>query len=223
MSSQETKNLIASTFMDLALEKRDTDVSTSALCKACNVSRMTFYYHFPDRACLIWWIYRDGLAYALQQELPEKVLVRPVEGSRDLFATLPYYARIPSGIRTLNQAAFFDIFTAYLQKRSDLFKLVLKGDQSEGFIRSFYGLYHQAIWGDVKIILGGRKLPDNVIKQLTYYYTHAIFSPFVNSLQYFCVQPKDILPSQFENLGHEALCKVIEGYFSGSDQEYRFF
>lgn len=223
MGSSETKKHIASTFIDLALEKRDADIATSALCKACDISRMTFYYHFPDRAHLLWWIYRDGLAQRLQREFSDKVLVRPLESSRDPYTSLPYYARIPSGIRTLNQTAFFDVFSTYLQEKADLFKIIVKGSEGEGFIRSFYGLYHQAIWGDVKLILGGRRLSECVIKQLTFYYTHAIFSPFINSLQYFSVQPKDILPLQFENLGHEALCKVIEGYFSRSDQEYKFF
>ena len=57
MKRKTTKELLAESFQELALEKRIDKITISEITNNCGMSQPTFYHHFKDKYDLIVWIY----------------------------------------------------------------------------------------------------------------------------------------------------------------------
>ena len=210
--TQTTKESIAQTYKELVRSKRASNIPVHEIAAGSGVSRKTFYYHFPDKIRLVQWIYRSELASVLERSYDEKNLVRPFPSTNDLYPNLPFYARVPVGVRFLDESSFFKLF----------YQLALQ-ENPPAIRRGFYKLYRQALYGDILFILGGRELPAPALERLASYYTHAAFSQYLDTLLYTNEPLDDLLPPRFKNITHESLSGVVEGYFTRDEQEYRFF
>ena len=62
-----TKNLLAQAFKELACKQAFEKVSVNDICRACQVSRKTFYYHFRDKYALVQWIFDTEILALLQR------------------------------------------------------------------------------------------------------------------------------------------------------------
>ena len=218
-----TKEIIAGAFKELVLAQRTSAVPVHEIAERSEVSRKTFYYHFPDKIRLVQWIFRSEIAAALESAYDEKNLVRPFVSRNDLYPDMPFYARIPVGVRFLDESSFFKLFGQYLQTNRFFSRIILQESMGPIIKRGFFELYHQALYGDVLFILGGRELPNGAIEKLAAYYTHAAFSQYFDHLVYSGEGLESLLPSRFKNITHESLSGVIESYFTRNEQEYRFF
>ena len=221
--SYSTKRDIAETYKDLVLAKKTSVVPVHEVSAHSGVSRKTFYYHFPDKTHVIHWIFRSELAAALEAAYEEKNLVRPFPSTNDPYPDLAFYARIPVGVRFLDESSFFKLFGEYLQANRQFYRIVLQDTIAAPMKRSLFELYHQALYGDVLFILGGRELPPGAVEKLVAYYTHAAFSHYFDHLLYSNESLSNLLPPRFKNITHESLSGVIESYFTRNEQEYRFF
>ncbi len=56
MSNLTTKKQIASSFKELLLEKPLPKITVNDIAKKADITRQTFYYHFPDIVSLVEWI-----------------------------------------------------------------------------------------------------------------------------------------------------------------------
>lgn len=61
-----TKRLFASELQNLAAQKPFAKISVAEICRACDATRQTFYYHFHDKYDLAAWIYLQDLAQAVE-------------------------------------------------------------------------------------------------------------------------------------------------------------
>lgn len=220
--TQTTKESIAQTYKELVRSKRASNIPVHEIAAGSGVSRKTFYYHFPDKIRLVQWIYRSELASVLERSYDEKNLVRPFPSTNDLYPNLPFYARVPVGVRFLDESSFFKLLGSYLQSNRQFYQLALQ-ENPPAIRRGFYKLYRQALYGDILFILGGRELPAPALERLASYYTHAAFSQYLDTLLYTNEPLDDLLPPRFKNITHESLSGVAEGYFTRDEQEYRFF
>lgn len=221
--SYSTKREIAETYKDLVIAKKTSVVPVHEVSAHSGVSRKTFYYHFPDKAHVVFWIFRFELAAALEAAYDEKNLVKPFPSTNDPYPDLAFYARIPVGVRFLDESSFFKLFGDYLQANRQFYRIVLQDGVAATLKRSLFELYHQALYGDVLFILGGRELPPGAVEKLAAYYTHAAFSHYFDNLLHSNESLGNLLPPRFKNITHESLSGVIEGYFTRNEQEYRFF
>ena len=63
--SKVTKKAMAEALKALSADMPFAKISIGDLCKKCNMSRKTFYYHFKDKEDLVNWIFNtDFIAYA---------------------------------------------------------------------------------------------------------------------------------------------------------------
>lgn len=223
MARENIKHRIATTYKELVRTRHTANVQVIDIAKEAGVSRKTFYYHFFDRACLIQWIFRSDIDGLLRNEFPEQKLIFPFESPKDLYPAYCFYARIPDGVRSIDNGRFFEILGSYLQENLSFYQPVSQESNGRALIRPLYGLYSQAIYGDVKFILGGRRLPDSLLRQVVQYYTHAMFSPFFFSLQHGFAAPDLLLPTSMPNINHTSMAHAIENYYNQQNQKFEFF
>lgn len=221
--SYSTKHEIAEAYKDLVITKKTSVVPVHEVSERSGVSRKTFYYHFPDKTRLIYWIFRSELAAALEASYDEKNLVKPFPSTNDPYPDLAFYARIPVGVRFLDESSFFKLFGDYLQANRQFYRIVLQDNTASATRRSLLELYHEALYGDVLFILGGRELPSDAVEKLASYYTNAAFSHYFDHMLHTGENLGSLLPPRFKNITHESLSGVIESYFTRNAQEYRFF
>lgn len=58
--ADRTKKLLAQKIQELAKHKPVREIQIKELCKACEIERTTFYYHFRDKYDLICWIFEQN-------------------------------------------------------------------------------------------------------------------------------------------------------------------
>ena len=63
--SNITKKIMAEALKELSETMPFAKISIGDICKHCNMSRKTFYYHFKDKEDLVNWIFdTEFIAYA---------------------------------------------------------------------------------------------------------------------------------------------------------------
>lgn len=66
--SNITKRALASSLKELMETKPFSKISISDICKACDMNRKSFYYHFKDKYDLVNWIYYTECVTVLQKK-----------------------------------------------------------------------------------------------------------------------------------------------------------
>ncbi|MDR2108853.1 MAG: TetR/AcrR family transcriptional regulator [Coriobacteriales bacterium] len=217
-----TKAIIVDVFKGLVAQGQHKKISVQNIAELSGVSRKTFYYHFADKARLIQWVYRFELAGLLEANCATEDLVSLPPGSRLNYPELPFYARTPVGIRSLDGSQFFGILGEYLQKNREYYRRVITDRPFSNFIRYVISLYQQAIISDIRFILGGRQLPQECLSQLAMYFTNAAITHYFDALLYSNRDLRGLLPEGFLNINHENMSAAIESYFSQGANKFSF-
>lgn len=66
MAYKNIKNIIISTSYTLFKEKGYNNVSINEICKACSITKPTFYYHFKAKEDVIFAFFNDKMQYSLE-------------------------------------------------------------------------------------------------------------------------------------------------------------
>ena len=217
---REAKGIIAATYKQMVLQERSADIPIKNIAEESGVSRKTFYYHFPDKSHLMYWIFRSELAERLRLAFHESDLLFPHPDMRDQCPDLPFYGRIQSGVRKIDGSLFFDVLGKYLQGNRDYYRLAFQDEDFFGFKRSIVRLYHYAFVCDINFILGGRFLPNDVRRRLAMYFSSAAVANYFDALLYSNNDLSKIIPSGFSNINHESLCAAIERHFDRDSHKF---
>ena len=122
--SNMTKKAMAAALRDLTLTEPFAKISIGDICKRCNVSRKTFYYHFKDKDDLVNWIFdTEFVAYARQHT----------------------YASV--------WQAMEDLFR-YFYRYHAFYKKVLQQDGHNSFSTYFGELIHTVFVEHLKVLVG---------------------------------------------------------------------
>lgn len=210
MASQETMLELAEALIDIVKEKDPAKVSVSDIIAVAGKNRKTFYYHFMDKNHLIAWIFRSELAKELSSRFSEDQLVYEPK-TNDPCSTLPYYAFVKRGVRSIDGAEFFRAFASSLENRRGFFSRILRNRSSDGLYEYLYKLYLPAMRSDIVFILSNRHLKSESIDFLAEFYTDAFLS-FMSRRMCITGTQKPLLEGSgsFANLIHESLENQIK-------------
>ena len=126
MGSMNTMSLIAETFVSLTEHEPPEKIAVSDIVAASGKNRKTFYYHFVDKNHLIAWIFRCDLGMLLRKRFDENLLVyEHDETGKDPLAQHPYYMFNKKGVRSLDQAGFFQTLADCFEARRSYYAKVL--------------------------------------------------------------------------------------------------
>lgn len=64
---EKAKEIFAEEIEHEAASKSISDITVSDICKACEATRQSFYYHFHDKYDLIAWIYMQDFAFSIEK------------------------------------------------------------------------------------------------------------------------------------------------------------
>ncbi|MDR1183237.1 MAG: hypothetical protein LBK67_00390 [Coriobacteriales bacterium] len=218
-----TKEIIAKAFRKAVAEDSSSKISVQAISEQSGISRKTFYYHFFDRLELIQWIFRSELGELLINQCAAEDLIYLQLGTRINFPEIPYFARTPIGIRSLDGSEFFRILGGYLQENRSFYRQIITSNMFSGLLRYILKLYQQAFINDIRFVLGGRSLPQETISQLAMYFSNTALFNYFESLMFSSRDLTQLLPEEFANINHELLAETIDGYFSQNKNKYSFF
>ena len=84
--SKVTKKAMADALKQLSVDMPYAKISIGNICKQCNMSRKTFYYHFKDKEDLVNWIFETEFVSYAREHIYESVW----DGVEDL---LQYFYR----------------------------------------------------------------------------------------------------------------------------------
>ena len=219
----KTREEIVRVFKDLVIQGHHEKITVQTISELSNISRKTFYYHFPDKTKLIRWIFRYELGSALAEQCSVSDLIFLPGDSRLEYPEIPYYARTPIGVRSLDGSRFFRILGSYLQDNREYYRQVVSNRSFSNFIRYITALYQQAFIGDVRFVLGGRMLPQESISQLGRYFSNAAIVNYFDALIHSNSDLRCLIPEDFSNINHESLSGIIDGHFAKSVNKFSFF
>jgi len=221
--SQQTKSTIFSAYKELVVGPGSAPATVQEITARCGISRKTFYYHFPDQLSLVEWGYRQGIAQQLREECSKETLVMPIKQMNDPFPDLPYYARRPQGVRSIDASVFFGTFTHHLESNRAYYQKLLAGQNAREFMRYIFTLYYYPFYADVKYIVNGRSIDQETIVRFTHWFLHSAITCYFEEIAYFPSAPLTTWPSQESpNFHHNSLHDAIERFFSAEEKRYRF-
>lgn len=205
-SSLKTVIQIAEAFVELCNNEPLEKVSVSDIITATGKNRKTFYYHFENKDDLISWIFRYDMGLMLTDRFPRSVLVfEPVSHKPSNTADYPFYIRNKTGIRSLNQAPFFECLGAVLESRRSFYAQALNDNNPYGLHNYLHQLYSEALKDDIRLILSNRAMAEKDIQYLADFSAGA----FLGYYSRLCAKNSSISLSEcagpFGNFIHESL------------------
>lgn len=182
MSSEETKKLIAHSFITLVNNTDQmTKVSVSDIVATSHKNRKTFYYHFRDKNSLFVWIFRRDMAAQLRSKFSDSQLLFTTD-KHDPSYGLPYYTFVKEGVRQLDISGFIDAFNKVLFEKQKFYKEALVDTTPTGLLAYLYQLYVPALQHDIKFILSNRFLPKENRDFLAQFYASGIIGYFTRKV-----------------------------------------
>lgn len=167
----------AVTFMHLVAESRSHRVSVVDVTNAMGCERKTFYYYFENIDDLIIWILRSSLKHMLEDEFSGYPLVKPHPELQDPYADWPFYVRIPTKNRFLEQGPYFKAAAYHWVDNRDYYANMFRDDVHlyNNLFAYLVNLYVPAIRDDIVFMLGDRTLPSDTLNFLAEYHVMGIF------------------------------------------------
>ena len=107
--SHMTKKALAAAFRDLTFTEPYAKISIGDICKRCNMSRKTFYYHFKDKEDLVNWIFHTEFVLRAREKNYDSVW----QGLEDL---MRYFYRHHVFYRKILQENGPTSFSAYFSE-----------------------------------------------------------------------------------------------------------
>lgn len=145
MKNNETKNLIARVFSDMANRKGFDKITVTDLVEECRISRQTFYYHFQDIFDVVEWSIGQEIEKAVESSLSAETR----EDAIRMFVekTVTEYPLISNFLNSKHSRELEKHYTAGLRKyfemllKSKSHELDIKVSELEPFLSFFsYGI-----------------------------------------------------------------------------------
>lgn len=151
-------------------------VTVVDIARKAGIGRKTFYNYFETVESLIVWIYRTNVSTLLMRGgfAPSSLLV-PDEGLHDPFPQMPFYVQVDDSGAFENQKLFFRALGEYLQSRREYYQHLFASSDHFRLFDYLLALYRPAIAQDIRIMLRGRTMPDEMVAYLSEYHTLGIF------------------------------------------------
>ena len=221
-SQNDTRAAIATEFKKLVVHETNK-ATVSSIAKKCGISRKAFYYHFSDTCELSKWIYRCELGSLLLEHCPPRNLVYlPVE-TRLKYPEYPFYAHKHIGIRQVDSSQFFDLLKRYLEENRSYYKMLFWSERNHGLQKYAAKLLQLGFQRDIRYILGGRHLPENMISQLSRCLANSVIANYLDALLYSNRSLSTVLPKEFTNVVNQSLTGMIDNFFAQRENVFDFF
>ena len=211
MAKTAAKQAIIDAFIARVESESLRSVQVAKLIKELKINRNTFYYHFPSKYDVAFYVFRQDLAGELAQTFPKSELLYAPIGTGFEEENLPFYVHREIGARTLDFGDFFKALVRCVLARPSFYGKVFERRESE--FRSFvYQLYRPAVEKDLDFELGGRYLPPSTLEWFRDMYTHLIY----DTAEYFLKHSRDAKSmlddaiNPFWNMPYEALVHELQ-------------
>lgn len=204
MEGAGTKHLIADKFIEMSMKKDPNRISVRDISNELGINRKTFYYHFPSKEVLIFWIFRRDVGRALKDRFPQSLLVFEPKDSTP-YAKYPYYVFISDENGRLRHEDFFILLSECLEARPYFYPALLK-DSDLGSLQAYaFDLYNKAMYKDIEHIFEGTQIDPEAISFASEFYTAAFLGQITRRIisTKDCRTRKDLGP--FDNIIHGSL------------------
>ena len=92
--SNVTKKAMAEALKELSVNTPFSKISVGDICKKCNMSRKTFYYHFKDKDDLVNWIFDTEFIANARNRMYESVWNAIEDLLKYFYKNLNFYRKI---------------------------------------------------------------------------------------------------------------------------------
>ena len=178
----DIRQKIIDEFISMVEEGGFSKVRITALIARLGINRNTFYYHFDGKLDIVLDILLDDLSPRLVQEFEPWELVG-LDGQEYAAAPRrPYYARSEIGAHALDDGRFVKIRVSCVLARKAYYRRIITPNEAD-IMRMFFNLYLPAYENDVRLVLGGRYLPEETIGLLAKMGVHSLLAVVEHVLQ----------------------------------------
>ena len=212
---------IADAFVAIVEQESYAKASVSRLCAELEISRQTFYRHFPNKFSVLAYVFLGDLARELFAQCPESELVYPtvdLQPDRE-HPAMPVYARAPLVNSFMDQSKFISSLIQAMQRHRGYYLKLLDPRKEGVFVEYFKQLYTPLLAEDIRLILGDRYLPKKLIAYLAEYHTTGMIAMLpmqVADNDRFSLDG-DLNP--LLNLTHESIYAAIERHHASQPPE----
>ena len=172
MKADKTKRAFADTLLELFRKYSLDSISTSMIISSSGKNRNTFYYHFPNKSSLVFWVFRSDLGAQLSKAGDGIDLVYEQEDAP--FCSAPLYARAITGIRSVNTSFFLKSLFEVLDGRRSFYEQAFTGACEKDLEQSLFDMLTPCLNDDLDIVLSRRYLPDNDRQFITEFYASGL-------------------------------------------------
>ncbi len=205
-----TKNYIAGVFKDLLKNNSYQNVTIQLITKEADLSRKTFYYHFINKADLVMYIFRTGLAEELHDTFDESELICDTGIEDDRYRTYPFFTN--NSISERDKGAFFFAFSNYIKKNDAYYRKIYQGEDWNYFETYLIEIYKPQLTKAIHEFFDECDVvpPEEDVEYLAAYYAHAtvlwVLKRHVTKQRHFSDETKHRL----ENLFYDNIYNTVQ-------------
>lgn len=198
-----TKNYIADVFLDMFKTLPYSRITIQGIVEKAEINRKTFYYHFFNKADLITYIFRSGLARDLEQSFGPEELLSDTEVEDDKYRNLPFYTRSSLTTEEHDKSLFFRHLSDYFGAHDSYYRK-LSTCEDWGYFEEYISRIYRSQFK--KVILEffaeeGVTAPEEDIDYLASYYTFStvlwVLHRHVTKQRHYSAVVKDHLSNMF--------------------------
>lgn len=203
----DTKNQIADVFLELAKAEDEKAVSVRRICKACDISKTTFYYHFEDREDLIRWTFHRNFAKRLIRQFPDVVLIYPKDARYQQF---PFYIDMRNETDDLELGAFWPCLSVFFKEEAPLIRFSMRTPSTKSLKNYLYEAYRNELRDDFAYMCEreGIQPTEAELDWLSSYFTNAVLGCYFDSNLERMIRGK-VSGEWFCNITHELMRLVV--------------
>lgn len=214
----DTKNHIADVFLELTKAEDARAVSVRRICKAGNISKTTFYYHFEDREDLMRWTFHRGFAKKLLRQFPYAVLIYP---QNKKYCQFPFYINLRNETDDLNFGDFWRCLSSFFEEEAPLIRFSMRTSSTKSLKDYLYEVYRHELRMDFTYLCIKRNAqPEEAeLDWLSSYFTNAVLGCYFDSSLERLIRGKVSGP-WFCNITHELMRSTVSHISNGIPASY---
>lgn len=203
------KNHIATTFRDLLETSPYGSITVQNIADKADISRKTFYYHFFNKADLITYIFRSGLAAELKQAFDKDDLICDTGVEEDKYKAFPFLTRDPIGKH--DKAEYFRVFSHYIGKNDAYYRKLFYCEDWSYLENYLLEIYRPQLTKTIVSFFAeyGVEAPADDVDYLASYYSHStvlwVLHRHVTKQRHFSDETKDHLGNLFYDNIHNSV------------------